>query len=100
VPVHTNDGSVMIGIDEMQNEIASSVYPNPMNHEAHLVFSNPNHKPYFFSMKDITGRIVFEEQEITTGDLLIERSSLSSGMYFYTLKNTEGKTGKGKIVVE
>ena len=89
--------SIVSDDDQLDLVIA---FPNPMNSAAQVIFSNPNHDTWSFLLKDVTGRIVSNEKRTSGNSVLIEKKSLNSGIYFYELKNEEGKTGKGKIVVE
>jgi len=79
----------------------SSVFPNPMYDAAHIYFSNPDRENYSFALTDVTGKAVMPGKNIFTGDILIERKNLSSGIYFYTIRNNDNtKMIRGKIVIE
>jgi hypothetical protein len=99
VPVHTTSSSTWVNIEE-GNEIVSAVYPNPMTTQAHLVFSNPNHDSWHLELKDVTGRTVSNDLYTSGNSFLIEKKNFGSGVYFYQLRNSAGKTGNGKIVIE
>ncbi len=100
IPIQTGSGTTWINIVENENEIASSVFPNPMSDKAVVTFSNPNHEEYSFSMEDITGRIIFHEQTTLGNSFLVNRNNLGNGLYFYIIRSQNGKTSHGKIVME
>ncbi|MEO8088288.1 MAG: T9SS type A sorting domain-containing protein, partial [Bacteroidota bacterium] len=100
IPIQTGTSTSWVSIDEAGNEIASAVYPNPMTNQAQVIFSNPLHENRYFSMEDITGRIINQQQTTTGNVILIERKNLNSGIYFYTIRNEEGRAGVGKIIIE
>ncbi len=100
IPIQTGVSTTWVNIEETGNEISSTVFPNPMTKDAQVTFSNPNHETWYFTMKDLTGRIVSQQQS-TSGNLFqIERKNLNSGIYFYVINNEKGAAGFGKLIID
>lgn len=100
IPIQTGTSTTLVNIEETGNQIASTVFPNPMTKDAQVIFSNTNHETWYLSMKDLTGRILSEQQITSSNSFLIERKDLNSGVYFYVIKNNSGKNGFGKLIIE
>ena len=93
IPVGLNDP-----ISEKQNVL---VYPNPFSQAAMLKFDNPAGDEYQLKVMNISGQSALPSTS-TTGDyFLIEKKSLSGGIYFYSLTNlTTGSVHSGKLIVK
>jgi hypothetical protein len=87
------------------NEIASSnnvtLYPNPFDQSATLIFDNPFKNNFTLKIMDLAGRELRNIQNIFTNSLLIEKGTLNQGIYFYQLINQTKQTlVKGKMVIQ
>ena len=100
IPIQTISNGTYVSIEENESEISSIVYPNPMHQQSKIIFSNPNHETWMLSLEDVTGRIAQPEISTTENLFLIEKKNLGNGIYFYRIRNKEGRSGKGKIVIE
>ena len=74
-----------------------SVSPNPAGSSVTLFSAMKNCD---VKIMDITGKAVHEIKSITTFPLMVERGNLPAGIYFIELKSLEGKTERGKLVLE
>jgi len=87
-------------VNDLDNEVDASVYPNPnsignwqLSLASDWVGSN-------FEMTDINGRVVFQT-EIRNLKSEISIGNITSGIYFYQVKNSSNEHKKtGKLVVE
>ena len=76
------------------------VYPNPFSDFALLEFSNPSNEIFTLGIYDVNGKLINEISGITSGRVQINRKNLQAGMYFYMLRNTDGKRiARGKLLV-
>ncbi|MCX6274275.1 MAG: T9SS type A sorting domain-containing protein, partial [Bacteroidetes bacterium] len=81
IPIQTGTSTTWVNIEDAGNPIASTVFPNPMTKDAQVIFSNPNHETWYFTMKDLTGRILSQQQITSSNSFFIERKDLNSGVY-------------------
>ena len=73
-----------------ENSLADlKIYPNPANEKLFIKTTETN---YSISISDINGRIIHLSKSLATNE--IEISSLNSGMYFITIKSSEGNITK------
>ena len=95
------DLNLTTGINKISaSDIGLTFYPNPMASSGKIEFKNSTNEKYTFSMFDITGKTVKTIENITTGQVNIERGNLESGLYFYKLQNSKGASVNGKIILQ
>ncbi len=80
-----------------------SVFPNPASNGCKLIFKTGNDGVVTYTIKDITGKVVFQEKKEYTANSLqkqeVPRSATqAAGMYFVTLVN-DGVATTQKLVV-
>jgi len=105
--VYPNCTSVFIGswgntiITSVAGDVSKNlifVSPNPFSYSTNLstyeTFKNSTLKIY-----DIFGKVVHQER-INNQSTVINRNSLSDGIYFYQLVNDKGQIESGKFVIE
>ena len=83
-----NVQKVVVGLSKSDpiNEI--ELYPNPAIHQVFLTSAKPIVKAIVY---DIQGRLINTIEGNSTGRLSIDIQSLQSGLYFMTVKTTEGE---------
>jgi serine protease AprX len=84
-----------VGNKDVNNELNVKVYPNPFVNTVYFEVLN-NEKEFSLEVFDITGKIVFNQKNITEKNSLITvELNQQSGMYFYKLTSNDFiKTGK------
>ena len=84
-------------VEESQEILQTSVYPNPTNGNFTVVFSNAIEESCSIQIIDVTGKIVYSElSETSSNNLEFTLSNINSGIYFLVLN---GET-ISKIIVE
>jgi hypothetical protein len=88
---------------KVANEFAlHPAFPNPFNATTRLSFSLPHTAPVSLKIYDVQGRevavLVNETRDAGTHDIVVNGSSLSSGIYFARL-NTDGNSRTQKMVL-
>lgn len=89
-----------VGISEPANTLTNfSVYPNPANDVATIVFTASSSTT--IKVTDVTGKIVREETVPATGFIQyqLNTTDLNAGVYFVSLNNTVSNATK-KIVIQ
>jgi hypothetical protein len=77
-----------------------NLYPNPFTDYATIEFENKNSENYSIKIYNNLGQVVKIISNIITNKIKINRENLSSGIYFFQLKNDSGIRQTGKLVVE
>lgn len=85
--------------NEITNEPALDIYPNPMN-EIALLRLPENGNGFSFQLYDVLGQEVRHVPAVSGKELLIERNELQSGMYVYVVMDDAGTRYTGKLIIE
>jgi Secretion system C-terminal sorting domain len=81
--------NVSRGINKFQ---IASITPNPTKDNATIRIESPKDEEVLLTLSDLSGRIVLTQKQFTTegeSSININMASLSNGLYFLTLKNSE-----------
>ncbi len=88
-------------VNELQNnKITVSISPNPISNTSLVNIYNGDIKNGVFEVYDVTGKQVLCKRNIDSNSFRIERSNLSSGLYYYTIQSSGLVIGSGKFSVE
>lgn len=87
-------------IEQIKRDHIVSIYPNPFSGSASFKVSESMKLPCTVSIYDITGRKVYEDPNITTRQATIDRGNLNNGMYIMELKDSNGESGRTRIMIE
>ncbi len=97
-------GGVILGINEESIKIPSDrsliIYPNPFSTSTTIEFQNKDNENHTLAIYNSTGQLVRKIENITEGQIKIERENLLAGLYFFRLMNNATWVGAGKIIVE
>ena len=88
--------SLANGIDEIENSISWSIYPNPATKNISIQFSRPVKSNSTIIISDILGQAI-KSRELLSGEMKLDMdvSNLSNGLYTVTIINSdEVKNGK------
>ncbi len=83
---------------ELQNE--ARLVPHPMKDKSILHFNNTLGMEHHLSLYSMEGKLVSKTDNITGSEVTIERKDMPAGIYFYQLMSEDGKSVKGKLVIE
>lgn len=86
------------GIDEIQQNFAIALYPNPFSNSLVVQFSNPQY-PLHLAITDATGRIFFD-QHLSGNSLTITTHTWPAGCYFIRAMDANNKTWSDKVFRE
>lgn len=90
----------IVGIPDLAISGQVRVFPNPFDHSATLTFNNPDNLDHTLTLFDGQGRLVRTLTGITTGQVIIERKNLTSGLYYYQLRSDRQVRAIGKLTIE
>jgi hypothetical protein len=76
------------------------LYPNPTTQFATLEFDNSKKENCILTLYNSIGQLVRTINDITSDKVIIERQSLTSGLYFFRLDNGKQTIAKGKLIIE
>jgi hypothetical protein len=83
-----------VGIEEVKNSTTTNLYPNPFSSELNIHTNNNGLSEIIFY--DITSRKLVEKH--FTNSISINTEELTSGIYFYEIRNENEVIRKGKVV--
>jgi len=69
-----------VGLQE-QESITFSIYPNPSNGILNLQFSEMSAESYNISIMDVTGRVVFVQNDLNNDNYILDLSNTANGTY-------------------
>ncbi|MDF2449602.1 MAG: hypothetical protein K0R26_2106 [Bacteroidota bacterium] len=96
--------SGVVSVDEFENSLSLSIYPNPTSSSSDIEFTSPSSAPVNILVYDVTGRVV-ETSELTgIAGVTIKHTvnasnQLNSGIYFITI-NIDGRKVTKKLIIE
>jgi len=96
VSIMAGDCPDFVGIDETENEVQLTIYPNPTNDVLSINLS-PSGLPADFQIYDISGKLVIV-RSINDLKTQIPVNGILPGEYFYSICSKD-KEFKGKIVI-
>lgn len=70
----------------------SICYPNPVKNEIYITTDHLDFKTGSIAIYDVLGRLKTQKTVLNNGVLKIDASTLSEGVYLYSIKNEIGKT--------
>ncbi len=86
----------LTGIKTISANLLQEVYPNPSNSDVNIVFTNSN-STHYVTLTDISGRVI--KSATTAGaTYTLDRNTLTSGVYFLRVSNTQGESSIQKII--
>ncbi len=89
--------------EEMTGTAINSIYPNPAKDVLNIEFDNPSEADVLFSIMDISGKMVHQDQIYSREGIQIESidiSALNHGYYILVMESDGDKTYEKFIVAE
>jgi len=84
----------------IENNYKIIIYPNPFNNSTLIEFENRKNQKYTLTLYNSIGQIVKQIDNITTGQIRIERDNLTNGLYFFQLRTDSEIVGNRKFIIE
>jgi hypothetical protein len=91
--------SFFVSTNSKAEELNFQIFPNPSSGNFRVNFFDDLEKNKIISIMDVTGKVVFEKNSITTKSLEINGNDFSNGIYFVKVSSAE-KTSLRKVVVQ
>lgn len=93
-----------VGLNEFENSLGLSIYPNPTSATAVVEFTSPSSSKVNITVFDVTGRVVEQstlngEAGITNKHTVNSSNRLISGIYFISI-NIDGRKLVKKLIIE
>ncbi|RMG80440.1 MAG: T9SS C-terminal target domain-containing protein, partial [Bacteroidetes bacterium] len=76
------------------------IYPNPAKDKITIEKQNGNFKKASLELYNSLGQSVRYIENISSGNIIIERDDLKKGVYFYTIKEGSRLVASGKLLFE
>lgn len=87
---NSNTGDDNTGIENAAQNNAFKVFPNPAHNEIHVKATGDSETPESVQLMDVTGRMVYENKNLSGTDITIPVRGLSAGMYYLRLTTSKG----------
>ncbi|MPL93170.1 hypothetical protein SDC9_39296 [bioreactor metagenome] len=98
--IKTNNTGTLDNVDELYENSEVAAFPNPFSDRVKFIVGDENYSgDYSLVLYDATGKVILSK----TGkkeELIIEKSGMPDGIYFYLIKNEHGIVGTGKLITE
>jgi len=91
--------AIISDVEEVVQNTAVKIQPNPFRQTTTISFANPNHTNYTFLINDLSGRLMKKYEKINTENIEVGRADLVNGIYYFQLVGEE-KTLTGKLVIQ
>jgi len=88
------------GIVDENKENPGKVYPNPFVNFIIIEFHNDKKEKYTLTLYNTNGQLVHTINEIISERVKIETKKLTSGLYFYQIRNDKEFVIAGKLIRE
>lgn len=82
-----------------QKEYSWSVYPNPFHSTAILNFNITSNSVYVLNLYNSQGQLQKTISNIQTESLIIDRTGLNNGLYFFQLSTKNQIKAQGKLII-
>lgn len=87
------------GVEENYNSSNVVLYPNPVTSESVIELKDLNWENSNITIINMVGQIV-QSQALTSNMYYLHRNDFNTGMYFYTITDSDGNKYTGKINVQ
>ena len=94
------DQNVGIKDERVVTDYGIRIFPNPFSAFTTVEFENENNEKHGLIIYNSTGQIVRVIENITGGEIIIDRENLKSGLYFFQLISNLGNINHGQIITE
>ena len=91
--------NAVVSVEEEMKAANVKVFPNPMSTNASVQIIGAVDNHIEMSLFDVFGKEV-KNFSIDSSSFTFNRNGLSSGIYFYSIKNKSGIIGLGKIIIQ
>ena len=96
---------ITVTVEEPQQIMSNNtgnirVYPNPFKDKTVIEFPFEYNNEYILNIYDIYGKAVRTITGINTGQIIIYKKTLTSGIYFFMLNNYDKCIASGKLIID
>ncbi|MAE07394.1 MAG: cadherin [Bacteroidetes bacterium] len=90
---------IINSVIDKDNNIVSSIFPNPFKESTTIKFEYDATNTYKLNIYDVYGKLVFTVDNITQGEISLNRDDMVNGIYFFEIRTNRVISGKGKLIV-
>ena len=92
-------GSVLTGVNEINDSRNVSVYPNPISTKATVSISGTMDEKFTFIVYDMIGNKVREYNNLSAGSFSFDRTGIQNGVYLFEVRGNDNSVKSGKMVL-
>ncbi len=93
-------GVPTLGVNEVNNPAQAAIYPNPITNTSTISLSDNIALPCKMEMYDLSGRLVMQQQNITSKSIPLNKGDLNTGLYFIKIQDNNKNTFSLKASVQ
>ncbi len=86
--------------DDLNAQRPVKLFPNPAEDVLNVTFSNMDRKSYSIEVLNVNGQLVKQYANVVNEELTISLKDLSTGLYFVSIRNSEGERYTEKLLVK
>lgn len=90
---------ISVGINEKKNHVKHKVYPNPFSNSTILRFDYLESQNYVLHIINQHGQIIQTINNVTSGEIEINKGRMNKGVYYYRLENEKEIIANGKLIL-
>jgi len=99
--IKTTNGGGITRVNDINLKLQKiTVYPNPFSAYTLIEFENYKKEKHTLTLYNSLGQLVRQIDNINEGQVKIEKKNLTSGLYFFQLRNEIEIVGMGKIIIK
>lgn len=95
-----NGGGQLLDLYTHKDVTYFNIYPNPFSNYATLEFNYLGNKKYVLNIYNDMGQRITEINDITSGQIRIDRNDFKSGFYIFELRDENIILGTRKLIIE
>ena len=92
--------SYITSIESLNLYNTTTIYPNPFSQNAVLEFQNLKKEKHCLLIYNSLGQLIFSTENVTNDKIIIERGSLTDGLYYFKLQTNEQTVSTGKFIID
>ncbi|MDX2360664.1 MAG: T9SS type A sorting domain-containing protein [Crocinitomicaceae bacterium] len=93
------DTNITLNVPENKTLDAFKLYPNPMKDYSILTFNNSTNESHTLELYNTFGQLVQTITDIKSGQVVISKEHLTTGVYFFQLSTERRKRLTGKLMI-
>ena len=96
--------SCILRLSNIEDDLSAlgpiKIFPNPAEDVLTISFSNEERKSYSIEILNVNGQLVKQMKDVVEDEMTFSLSDLSTGLYFVSIRNSDGERYSEKLLVK